>query len=453
MRKYTILFLSIIIFFFLYFFIKYNVQNNTELFVKYKTKIPIKTKYKIRKFLTNLNTLYFYKKNSFEFEKRKKNVLLNKNIPGDELHLYTNSDLIFTGPRAYFASNKENLFLITGTGVLMTIPLNEISKNNEKIQFKKINTNLNEFTKKYKDGGRFFSKTSIVKSLLYKNEIFLVSIVQKFRENCYKHVILEGELKKNKILFKEFFKIDECRTFYIDYVGGTLADYKNDKILYTVGDWAICEDPRWLENNEKGFCTKNSAQSMSSALGKIYEINFYTKESNIISIGHDNPQGIVYDSKNNIIFSTEHGPKGGDELNINIDPSTISIKNYGYPISSYGEHYGNPDDPKIKNKYEEAPLHKSHKKYGFEEPLDYFVPSIGISDIEKLDNKLLIASMGGNISKGQLSFYIYTLNSMQEIENKERFTINERIRDIHILENYIVLFLESTGTIALYERN
>ena len=85
--------------------------------------------------------------------------------------------------------------------------------------------------------------------------------------------------------------------------------------------------------------------------------------------------------------------------------------------------------------------------------MDYFVPSIGISDIEKLDNKLLIASMGGNISKGQLSFYIYTLNSMQEIENKERFTINERIRDIHILENYIVLFLESTGTIALYERN
>ena len=91
-----------------------------------------------------------------------------------------------------------------------------------------------------------------------------------------------------------------------------MADYKNDKILYTVGDWAICEDPRWLENNEKGFCTKNSAQSMSSALGKIYEINFYTKESNIISIGHDNPQGIVYDSKNNIIFSAEHGPKGGD---------------------------------------------------------------------------------------------------------------------------------------------
>lgn len=452
MKKYILLLLSITIILSSYFFINYNVKNNTELFIKNKNKIPIKIKYKIRSFLTKMNTLYFYKKNDFVFEKRKKNILLNKNIPGDELHLYTNSNLIFTGPRSYFASNQENLFLITGTGVLMTIPLNDISKNNEKIKFKKINTNLDEFTKEYKDGGSFFSKVSIVKSLLYKNELFLVSIVQKFNESCYKHVILEGELKNNKILFKEFFKIDECRTFYIDYVGGTLADYKNDKILYTVGDWAICEDPRWLENNEKGFCTKNSAQSMLSALGKIYEINFYTKESKIISIGHDNPQGIVYDPKNNIIFSTEHGPQGGDELNININPSTALIKNYGYPISSYGEHYGYPD-PKMKYKYEEAPLYKSHKKYGFEEPLDYFVPSIGISDIEKLDNKLLVASMGGNINHGDLSFYIYTLNNMQEIENREIFPIHQRIRDIHILKNYIILFLETTGTIALYERN
>jgi len=108
MKKYILLFLSIIILFSSYFFINYNVKNNTELFIKYKNKIPIKIKYQIRSFLTKINTLYFYKKNNFVFEKRKKNIQLNKNIPGDELHLYTNSNLIFTGPRAYFASNKKN---------------------------------------------------------------------------------------------------------------------------------------------------------------------------------------------------------------------------------------------------------------------------------------------------------------------------------------------------------
>ena len=40
------------------------------------------------------------------------------------------------------------------------------------------------------------------------------------------------------------------------------------------------------------------------------------------------------------------------------------IKNYGYPISSYGEHYGYPS-PGVNYKYEEAPLYKSHEKFGF----------------------------------------------------------------------------------------
>ena len=110
---------------------------------------------------------------------------------------------------------------------------------------------------------------------------------------------------------------------------------------------------------------------MNSSKRKIFEIDFNSKNSNIISIGHDNPQGIFYDSSNDTIFSTEHGPKGGDELNIKTHPSIKKIKNYGYPISSYGEHYGYPS-PGVNYKYEEAPLYKSHEKFGFIEPIDYF---------------------------------------------------------------------------------
>ena len=179
MKKYIYVLITFLILFFSFVFIKYNVQNNTEFFHKYKNKIPLKIKFKIRNYLTKINTLYFYKKNNFFFKKRKKNILLNKNIPGDELHLYANSNLIFTGPRAYFASDKKNLFLITGTGVLMNVQLKEISKNKNKIQFKKINTNLNRFLKEYKNGGMFFSKTSMVKSLLYKSRLSnnLISIL------------------------------------------------------------------------------------------------------------------------------------------------------------------------------------------------------------------------------------------------------------------------------------
>ena len=86
--------------------------------------------------------------------------------------------------------------------------------------------------------------------------------------------------------------------------------------------------------------------------------------------GHRNPQGLKYIESQNLLLMSEHGPKGGDEININY-LDKIEDKNYGWPISSYGEHY----DGKFR---EEAPLNKSHKEYGFIEPMKYFVPSIGL---------------------------------------------------------------------------
>ena len=451
MRKKLFVFIALLIFFISFFFIKYNVQNNTDLFYKYKKKIPLVIKKQIRFVLTSINNIYIYRVNDFNFEKRKDKIVFDDTNPKRNLTLYSNSNLIFTGPRAYFASNDKNLYLITGTGILMSIKKNDITTKKNNFSLKKINTNLPYFLSKYKNKFSFYYKTSMVKNLLHKDGYLYVSLVRKINENCYKHLIVRGKLKKNDILFKEFFTLQDCRIFYSDYVGGNLADYKNDKILYTVGDWAICEDFRWLKKG-KGFCTKNNSQNLSSTLGKFYEININTRESKIISIGHDNPQGITYDHVNDIIFSTEHGPQGGDELNININPSTIEVKNFGFPISSYGEHYGYPSEG-VRYKYEEAPFYKSHKEYGFVEPLDYFVPSIGISDIEKIDNKLYVASMGSDIEHGDLSLHIYTLDLDQKVKKKEILKVYERIRDIHVIENFILFFFETTGTIAIYERN
>ena len=61
--------------------------------------------------------------------------------------------------------------------------------------------------------------------------------------------------------------------------------------------------------------------------------------------------------------------------------------------------------------------------------------------------------MGSNIEHGDLSFYIYTLNESQKIKKREIFNIYQRIRDIHILDNFVLLFFETTGTIAIYERS
>ena len=57
------------------------------------------------------------------------------------------------------------------------------------------------------------------------------------------------------------------------------------------------------------------------------------------SYGHRNPQGLVYDSATDTLWSTEHAPQGGDELNL-IQPG----KNYGWPVIGYGANYGSGTD-------------------------------------------------------------------------------------------------------------
>ena len=442
-----------------FFFIKYHVSNNTEFFKKYKNSIPREHRASIRRVLVKATNLIFNKKKNYIFVKKK--TILSKNNLNKKLTFYNNPLLNFLGPRAYFSSNNKNLFLITGTGVLLTANIDEINSDLSELEFKTIETNIDNYLAEYKKETDVFI-TSTVKDVLVREDKIFISIIQKFRDKynyntkkkdeCFKHAILKGDLSLNKIDLNNFFIIDECRHAYNDFVGGTLSDFKDNKILYTVGDFGVCERPNYISENNTKYCEKNNAQVMTSALGKIFEIDVKNKFSNIISLGHDNPQGLYYDKINDIIFSTEHGPMGGDEININKFPSKDDLKNFGYPISSYGEHYGFPD-PGSLYLYKLAPLYKSHKKYGFIEPVKYFVPSIGISPVIVYKNKLLVGSLGNDVDEGDLSLHTYDINQKFELSNHNIFPFDQRIRDIHVINktNQILLYLETNGSIVIME--
>ena len=136
-------------------------------------------------------------------------------------------------------------------------------------------------------------------------------------------------------------------------------------------------------------------------------------------------------------------------------------KNFGWPISSYGEHYGGKSELNIEN-YKEAPLYKSHSDHGFVEPIKYFVPSIGISEIKKIPNKFniefindyFLGSMGNSLKEGDLSIHQIRLNKEnKEIIYSDILGIGERVRDILFVEkiNKFILFLENTASIAVLE--
>ena len=168
-------------------------------------------------------------------------------------------------------------------------------------------------------------------------------------------------------------------------------------------------------------------------------------------MGHRNPQGLFYDNQNDVILSTEHGPKGGDEININTMPGG-EIENYGWPISSYGEY------SRFVKRDDNHP-YKSHKKHGFVEPVKYFTPSIGISEIIKVNseflnhiqNEILVASMGQQIDEGALSIHYFAFDSDYRIKKHNILKINDRIRDMIYVGkiNKIFLFLERSASIGV----
>ena len=96
-----------------------------------------------------------------------------------------------------------------------------------------------------------------------------------------------------------------------------------------------------------GFNYRELAQELDNHYGKIIRVmddgsipkdNPFIEKRNALpeiwSFGHRNQQGLAFDKVNNILYSHEHGPRGGDEINV-IEPG----KNYGWPAITYGIDY------------------------------------------------------------------------------------------------------------------
>ena len=119
----------------------------------------------------------------------------------------------------------------------------------------------------------------------------------------------------------------------------------------------------------------SNAQNLSHHGGSVVRIypdgsipidNPFIKKQNalpeIFSYGHRNPQGMAIDTKTGLIWLHEHGPKGGDEVNI-----LKAGANYGWPTVTYGINYNG------------TTISKNTEKQGIENPVIYWVPSIAPS--------------------------------------------------------------------------
>ena len=366
-----------------------------------------------------------------------------KNFKGFKLTKYRTNEIIASGnyralASAYidFYNDDKEIILGTVDGIFAISELNKIEN------FNKIKSNIFDFVT-YEE---FYTNTQYgVKDILVSGDYLYVSFINEKKKNCFNLKILVSKINREKLDFKKFYETSECvdkknKHGYLAHQGGGGKMFAADRSLYfTTGE----------------FRNRPLAQKVDNDYGKILNIEFESKKSKIVSIGHRNPQGLYYSEKNNFIISTEHGPKGGDEMNINHEPQK-KIKNFGWPLASYGEHYYKNYSKEI---LDQAPLNKSHKKYGFEEPIKYFVPSIGISEIISLnvnDKEFLIGAMGNEIAEQDLGLHFIKLGDKKNKIIKHKYIpLNERVRDMVISKNkkILILFLETTGSIAIIEKS
>ena len=339
-----------------------------------------------------------------------------------------NLDDSYSFKKFFLEIGDNKLFIVEPNGSIESIELSNFPHNEvTEIEVNNIDSNLNTLIGSGKTG-------QILDIAIYKNKLYS-SFFTYDRPNCKLLNISVANINSDNFQFKNLIQFDECQDGPIQ--AGRLKPYIKDGqegLLFTLG-----------QNSRNSLNMK--AQDESSIYGKILFINLDIKEYEVFAKGFRNPQGLFVE--NNLIITTDHGPRGGDEIN-----KILKNKNYGWPIASYGEPYGDGNKNRnneflLKNYYK-----KNHSFHGYQEPLYAFVPSIGISEIIKISdnfhpkwsNNFLASSLGGKS--------LYRVKFDEEYTRvllTEKIYIGRRIRDLIYSEklNLIFLSLEDYGQLGI----
>lgn len=217
--------------------------------------------------------------------------------------------------------------------------------------------------------------------------------------------------------------------------GGALADLDETHILFSVGDFGL--------SRKNGLNSDFAPQNTFLPWGKILKLDVSSNRAEVYSIGHKNPLGLTVIGSGKVI-ETEHGPRGGDEINI-----IHHNANYGWPYTSFGTHYGG---------YQRIESEVTKSGCGstcdFEEPFYSFIPSVAPSSIiaiKKFDNAwhgfLLIGSL-----KAASIFVLRPDDQLTKILSSEPIFIG--IRSRHLIESEGAIWaLDDSGQISSIQKS
>jgi hypothetical protein len=263
-------------------------------------------------------------------------------------------------------------------------------------------------------------------TFFHKNNFYISYTTEK--NGCKRINISVADFNLNFLKFKDFFNPVECND--TGQIGRMQFFIHQEKpgILVTTME-GIHDEPGINSQNDE------------SIFGKIIFINLKNLKYYNFSKGHRVAQGLY--ANKDLIIASEHGPRGGDEIN-----KIIYKKNYGWPVASYGERYD--------FNYEKKPHYKkSHASFGFEEPIYAFSHGLGISEILMLKDNfsnffkkdvLTISTLGA-----KSIFFASFDDGFNRILSMEKIFLNERVRDLkyHKKSNSLLLAFEENGELGI----
>jgi len=249
--------------------------------------------------------------------------------------------------------------------------------------------------------------------------------------------IMRAKLNANTLIEKQVLYKANPNTTKGQHFGSRI-EFDNEGFLYfSIG-----------ERGERDI----NPQDITRDCGKIYRlyddgripgdnpfINSPNAKKAIYSYGHRNPQGMLKNPETGEIWVHEHGPQGGDEINI-----IQKGKNFGWPLISYGINYDGTSFTDLTS------------KEGMEQPLFYWIPSIAPSGFAFVTSDKY-PDWNGNLLVGSLKFQYLerlVLENGKVIKREKLFDKIGRVRDVvQAPDGYIYVAVEGKGILKIVPKN
>lgn len=245
-------------------------------------------------------------------------------------------------------------------------------------------------------------------------------------------VLARAKLKQNRFYIWQELLISESTTDTSQHFGSRITFDDSGHVYFGIGDRGVRANAQDLSNHAGTIIRLNldgSIPTDNPFVGHKFSL------PEVWSYGHRNPQGLSYDLETHRLWEIEHGPRGGDEVNL-----ITKGKNYGWPVISYGKEYWGPL----------AVGEGTHRK-GMEQPKKVYVPSIAPGSLIVYRGRAF-PKWEGNLFSGALKLRHLNrlvLDDNDAVIKEERLlvSLNERIRALAQSPQGLIYFSTDSGKI------